>query len=406
MRRVHLVTALILLGLGALVAWVAMNTYWKTDTIPGVMRGEARTNPDYAAGRLAQRLGARLSVLPDLLAPLPPAGQVLFLTGTNLDVPPERRQALEEWVMHGGHLVIDGSDVIDDAELARWAGVTQSRIEPRRGKPAEAGDDDDDESAQQATLPELLQRRSCASYPQRADHDDAGAYLLCNFATRTRLHSTRRPDFALGDADGLQAVRVPLGSGSLSVLNGVRPFDNRDLLRGDHGLLFATLALVRPGATIWTLNGGSGPGLMGFIWNRAAGVVLLCAAALGAALWRAAVRFGPVRAPATATRRSLRAQIAGQARFLQARGGEAVLLQAALRAFEAALALRLPGHQRLAPEERLAAIAGLTGLPQAELQAAVLGAPARAHTDLVRRLGVLEHARRRLLDQGRENQDP
>jgi len=138
-------------------------------------------------------------------------------------------------------------------------------------------------------------------------------------------------------------------------------------------------------------------------WLRAA---LLCAAALGALQpWQ---RAGAVlvRAPTTATRRSLRAQIAGHARFLQARGGEAVLLQAALRAFEAALALRLPGHQRLAPEERLTAIARLTGLPQAELQAAVLGAPARAHTDLVRRLGVLEHARRRLLDQGRENQDP
>ena len=230
--------------------------------------------------------------------------------------------------------------------------------------------------------------------------------MLCDFLPAMRLHSTRRPDFALGDADGLQVVRVPLGLGSLGLLNATQPFDNRNLLRGDHGLLFVTLARVRPGVTIWTLNGGSGPGLMGFIWNRAAGVVLLCAAALGAALWRAAVRFGPVRAPTTATRRSLRAQIAGHARFLQARGGEAVLLQAALRAFEAALALRLPGHQRLAPEERLTAIARLTGLPQAELQAAVLGAPARAHTDLVRRLGVLEHARRRLLDQGRENQDP
>ncbi|MFO1409836.1 MAG: hypothetical protein U1F06_05585 [Steroidobacteraceae bacterium] len=423
MRRAHVITALVVLGLGGLVAWIAMNTYWETLKVPGAMHGEALRNPYYAAERLAQRLGARLEALPDTLAPLPAAGQVLLLTDTNLDLQPERRRALEEWVMRRPPAARSQRRVRRDRARALGRRHAGALPDPRRGRKAQGhgdasgrdGDgtddgngsgDDDGEADAPASLPELLQRQSCVSYPHRGDGSNAGALQLCDFQAATRLRSARPPDFALGDGDGLQALRVPLGRGSLALLNAVRPFDNRDLLRGDHGLLFATLARARsPAQRSGRWTAALGPGLLGFIWNRAAGVVLLCAAALAAALWRAATR-GPLRAPAAPMRRFAARAARGQARFLQARGGEAALLQASLRAFEAVLARRLPAHQRLAPAERYVAMARLTGLSPAELQVAVKGTPGRGHTELVRRLGLLEHARRRLLDQGREKQAP
>ncbi|MFO1402268.1 MAG: hypothetical protein U1F30_13845 [Steroidobacteraceae bacterium] len=415
MRRAHVITALVVLGLGGLVAWIAMNTYWETLKVPGAMHGEALRNPYYAAERLAQRLGARLEALPDTLAPLPAAGQVLLLTDTNLDLQPERRRALEEWVMRRPPAARSQRRVRRDRARALGRRHAGALPDPRRGRKAQGhgdasgrdGDgtddgngsgDDDGEADAPASLPELLQRQSCVSYPHRGDGSNAGALQLCDFQAATRLRSARPPDFALGDGDGLQALRVPLGRGSLALLNAVRPFDNRDLLRGDHGLLFATLARLRPGATIWVLRGGSGPGLLGLVWNRAAGVVLLLLAALALALWRAATRFGPMRDAPPPMRRSLRARIAGNARFLLAFGGGPTLLQAAQRALDAAFTRRLPNQARLAPAERVAALARLTGMPVDELTEALQGEARGRAAQPPRRLALLELARRRLLN--------
>jgi hypothetical protein len=408
MRRPHLIAALLLAGLAMLIGWIAVNTYWDTVKVPGLMHGEALRDPFYAAGGLTRRLGATLRDIRDPLVPLPPRGQVLLLVNTNLELQPERLRQMEDWVMNGGQLIVDQSASLGDQELRRWAGVTQSFVERKRGKrkDAGAGDDTPDDGAGDeeagANLHALL-RQSCVSYSQRgaAVRDDS-AYELCDFDPRTRLHTSRRPDFALGDADGLQVLRVPLGRGSLSLLNAYTPFDNRDLLRGDHALLFAVLTRLRAGTTVWTLRGGAGPGLLALVWSRAAGVVLLAGAALCLALWRAATRFGPIRSGSVAGRRSLRAQIGGTARFLLARGGDAVLLQAATRALDAALARRMPHHVRLAPQERVTALARLTGLPDGELADALYGA-SRPHTNVPRRLGVLEQARRRLLDHAGEH---
>lgn len=392
MRRSQLVTALVVAGIALLVAWIAMNTYWDTVKIPGLLHGEALTNPDYTASRLARQLGSTLETLSDPLAPLPPAGAVLVLADTNLELQPERLRAIEDWVMRGGHLVIDQGDSLGDAELNHWAGLEQRFVQRPRKKDGADGAGDAEPG------PTERERKPCRIHAASGSVATQGDYELCNFYLATRLHSARRPDFALGDDDGLQVVRVPLGRGSLSLLDSRDTFGNRGLLRGDHALLFATLARLRPGATIWVLRGGGGPGLLGLVWNRAAGVVLLLLAALALALWRAATRFGPMRDAPPPMRRSLRARIAGNARFLLAFGGGPTLLQAAQRALDAAFTRRLPNQARLAPAERVAALARLTGMPVDELTEALQGEARGRAAQPTRRLALLELARRRLLN--------
>lgn len=397
MRRGRVIIALVVGGVALLVGWIAANTYWETAKVPGLMRGAALRNPFYAAGRLAERLGASLRELHDPLAPLPAAGQVLLLVDTRLELEPERLRQVEDWVMQGGHLLIDQSDSLGDLELQHWAGITQSFIRRRKSGALETDAEEPTGSADDVVR--KLASQACMSYATRhTAAGDADTFELCDFYPTTRLQTARRPEFALGDEAGLQVLRVPLGRGSLSLLNAHTPFDNRDLLRGDHALLFATLTRLQRGATIWVLRGGASPDLLGLIWNRAAAVVVLLGAALFIALWRAATRFGPVRPPGTPMRRSLRAQIAGTARFLRASGADDALLRAGTRALDAAFARRLPHHSRLAPPQRVAALARLTGLPAGELDDALYGAPAGRGEHLPRRLALLEQARRRLLD--------
>jgi hypothetical protein len=397
MKRRHLVAAVLVAGGLLFVGWIAMNTYWDTVAVPGLMSGEALRNPDYAATRLARALGAGLRRIEDPLSPLPAPPHVLLLADMNLDFEPERQRQLERWVMDGGHLVFDQTVTIADPELRRWSGLTQSLIE-QKPAPERQGDGDGTEGADEPAPVVIPATPRCPAYRLRhAGADESASYDLCGFRLRARLQTARRPDFALGDSEGLQVVRVPLGRGSLTVLNASGPFGNRELLRGDNALLFATVTRLHRGADIWVLRGGKHATLLAAIWNRAAAVVILLAAALALALWRAAVRFGPVQPAAEPMRRSLRSQIAGTAEFLRTHGGSSTLWQACARALETALERHLPHQSRLTPAERSAALARLTGLPQHELDEALSGAGrARAET-LARRISLLEQARRRLL---------
>lgn len=388
MKRRHLVAAVLVAGGLLFVGWIAMNTYWDTVVVPGLMSGEALRNPDYAATRLARALGAGLRRIEDPLSPLPTPPQVLLLADMNLDFEPERQRQLERWVMDGGHLVLDQTVTIADAELQRWSGLTQSIIE-QKPAPERQGDGNGTVGADAPRCPAYRLRHATAG--------QSSSYELCGFQLRSRLQTARRPDFALGDSDGLQVVRVPVGRGSLTVLNASGAFGNRALLRGDNALLFATLTRLHRGADIWVLRGGKHATLLAAMWNRAAAVVILLTAALALALWRAAVRFGPVQPAAEPLRRSLRSQIAGTAEFLRTHGGSSTLWQACARALQTALERHVPHQSRLTPAERSAALARLTGLPRHELDEALSGAGrARAET-LARRIGLLEQARRRLL---------
>jgi len=383
-KRAHLIGALITVGLLGLFAWVAANTYWDTERVPGILRGPALTDPYYAAGRYAALLGARLERLEDPLASLPGARAVLWLSDLNLDFEPERRVQLERWVAAGGHLVLDLTVTLSDRELARWTGLRQQFISRQRD---EATADD----AGAAAPPPRPPVQPCMRYaPRHAATADG------DFLPSARLRTARRPDFDLGDADGLQVVRVPLGRGSVTLLNAREPFDNRGLLQGDHARLFATVMRLHPGAVVWLIRGGERLTLAGLLLQRGAAVLLLLGAALALLLWRAAVRFGPVLPAPPPLRRSLRAQIAGTAEFLRSHGASAALWQASAQALEAAIRHRVPGYGRLRPEEQAATLARLTGLPQGELFESLHGAGRAGPDNLARRVALLERARRRL----------
>ena len=53
MTRARAISALVAIVLIALVAWVANNTYWGDVRVPMPPKGEALTNPFYAAQRFA-----------------------------------------------------------------------------------------------------------------------------------------------------------------------------------------------------------------------------------------------------------------------------------------------------------------------------------------------------------------
>lgn len=415
--------ALLLLALGA---WVVDQTEWVEVREPRPPQGDAARLPHYAAMRLLRALDVQVVDRPNLDT-LPPPRTTLLLSAWNWSMFPERAQRLQDWVRAGGHLVVPAY-LLNDKEMA-WvpAGFVP---QPRRGAAAsapahrddEAEDDDEEEDedepsaapaaqspaspaastpARPAAPPKAPRQDYChavtepaslpAAYPPRRD------YRVCGYAVRALQPHGVTPLWGQWGSVGYETLRVPLGQGQVTVFQALQ-WHERELLEAEHARSFvATLGLPRPGDTVWIVLDETRAPLPAWLWSQAWIALLLGAFALLLWGWRHMPRFGPLRAPAERTRRSMGEQVRGTAEFLWHRD-PASLHAAALRALDEAARRRLPHWDRLTLQARAQALAAATRLDAAPLQRALDRSLRRSTAAWPPTLSLIEQARRRLLD--------
>ncbi|MFG6458933.1 DUF4350 domain-containing protein [Roseateles sp. BYS96W] len=397
MRREVLIWLLAGLGLALGGWWLALNTEWVEESRPRAAIGEALDNPLYAAERLLRQL--RMTVEHrESLEVLPPRGARLVLMSADWQLRPALGEQLQRWVRQGGHLVLMRGADWADSPLAAWVPVD---------------DEEPDEGARRSPRP-----------PKRSETDirmplvsspplwgDTGTLLACNALP---LHRTLAPQAGHAPSWQLtgtqptritQALRLPLGQGSVTVLSAqAHLFHNPSVLRCDHALLLAAAVQAEPGATAWFYVQEKRESLLSWLWRQGLVAIVAGALALAAALWRASVRFGPWLAPAPRLRRSISEQVRGLGAYLLRSGHEA-LLGAQQRALEDAAARRLPKYRQLPVPERARVIAAAADLPADELLAA-LSTRFCTRVQLLRYLPLLETARRRLLRPSDERRTP
>jgi hypothetical protein len=160
--------------------------------------------------------------------------------------------------------------------------------------------------------------------------------------------------WSLRDGPAIQAMRVEVGRGSVTVINAT-PFRERSLFDGDHGWLFAAATGLRRGDAVIFLSEDAYPSLLTLLWRHAAPVVILTLTLIALVMWRDGVRFGPLAAVPEAARRSLVEQIRATGQFILRHGGGGPLHAAAVRALDEAAARRVSIYASLSPDERAAA---------------------------------------------------
>jgi len=92
MTRERIGWLIVLAAAGAILAWVARNTYWSEIKVPMPLKGEAATNPFYAIQQFARTLGAQAQW--NRGEGLPPADGIVFLSAWHWDFMPDRRRRL------------------------------------------------------------------------------------------------------------------------------------------------------------------------------------------------------------------------------------------------------------------------------------------------------------------------
>jgi hypothetical protein len=131
--------------------------------------------------------------------------------------------------------------------------------------------------------------------------------------------------------------------------------------------------------------------------------VALALTLVALALWRGAVRFGPLAAPQHGARRSLAEQIRGTGQFALRHGSGQSLHAACVRALDEAAQRRVKSYAGLPADERVAALAQLTGFDREALAAAIHHPGLRNAHELRRTIALLEAARRQTVIEHRRS---
>ena len=388
--RSYIVGGLLVTGIGALVAWIANNTYWEDVDTRGRLHGEALTNPFYGAQHLAELLGAHAATRHDTLV-MPPTRAVIVVGQWNWNLVAASRQRLESWVNAGGRLVVSRT-MLADQSLDAWTGITQIRLHRIRATP--------NKSCGSGTPCSIVQ---LTAYKDGDESPNRG-FAVCNIEESSYLETSRKAPWRLDDPHGhAQTLRIPIGLGSVTVVNAA-PFVYERLLCGDNGRLFVATAQLHTGDQVEFLTEGESESLLRFVWDYGWPAVLLVVFAIALWLWKSSVRFGPLEATPDRARRSLAEQIRGTGQFTLRFGGGQALYSATARALEEAAIRHVPGYEHLQAQERVATLATLTGIDSGELSAALHNGPSgrsshsRADLHEVRKtITVLEAVRRRLL---------
>ena len=374
-------TAVIVFAAGTVLAlfvyWLAGHTEWTDAKIPLPLRGEARTDPFYAAERLTEALRAHATR--DRVLLVPPVNAVIVLSAWNWSLSTARHDALERWVESGGRLVIDRTLIDGNRDFERWSRIVRK-------------------VATSEELEDNYFTDPCHRFEEERDgarvaESETTGYWICDVHRQVSLTSTQNVQWALRDASGVQAMRVAIGRGSVTVINA-DPFRYSSLLDGDHGALLVAAAQLRRGDDVHFLSEEDHPSLLALIWLHGAPVVALTAALVALVLWRRAVRFGPLVPAQILARRSLGEQIRGTGQFTLRHGGGRSLHAACVRALDDAARRRINRYARLHTEERAASLARLTDVDEKTIASAIDPADARSAHDLCRTIAVLETVRR------------
>lgn len=383
----RIVPIVLTLSLIAFFAWIGSHLETVERKVPVGYRGEAATNPFYAAIKLSEALQARARWERTLSAP--PADSVIVLSSWNWTLSRARRERIERWVAAGGRLVVDDTIIGDLDVFEKWSGIGESYDE-------ELDSDDERRQRPDAAQRELLGRFFEPDCQPLKEDGGTREFEVCGFADGRSLTTSRPITWALRAEDSIQAVRVTVGRGSVTAING-SPFSRQAFLREDHPRLFVAATQLRRGDQLLFLTEEDQGSILGLLWRYGAPVVLLMGGLAVLALWRSSLRFGPMTAPAETARRSLAEQIRGTGQFALRFGGGQSLHAASVRALRDAAVRRFPNYDRMPSGERVAVLAKFTGIAAADLGPALHFSGPRSTHELRNSIAALEAARRRLL---------
>jgi len=292
---------LALLAVGFYVQWFFTHFEAREQEVRREVSPEARRNPLLAAERFLGRIGRAAQSVSgrDRLLRLPPPGDALLVNRFIAHLPPEREDALEQWLQQGGHLIVTAVREWDEE-----SGSGGNRFLDRFGVRLQVGacgcpDEEPDDTAD-------------ADSGDRAESGDTLEVAVAGRAAPLRVAFDQErllqdgdgaAAWAVGDEERFHLLQFRVGAGRLTVLSDNGFFHNEQIGEADHALFLADLT---EGANkVWLLYSSNMPSLVALLWSNQP--FLVVSVLVTALLWLGYLTgfSGPRRRPGARSRRNL-----------------------------------------------------------------------------------------------------
>lgn len=295
---------------------------------------KARRNPFLAMQRFLTRYGHSVEInRRSTVLDTPPAEQDTIMLDFSHELFSEARtRKLREWIVRGGHLVLEivpDEDGIPENELLNSLDLRVHEKDTKRFA-------DQKQIQLQAGTQTLVIHTSYLEEDWL--EDDSG-----NAETWY--------------ADGVPAVlRYRLGEGRLTLIPARYQWSNDLIGQHDHAAFLLEL-LGEARGKLWVFLNVRLDSLLEIIWRHAKFTVIALMLTVSLLLWGFYNRFGPLTIPEHRRRRSLGEHVQAMANFAWRHGRAASLLANARTQLRQRAELRHPGFQHLQPSEQYAWLA-------------------------------------------------
>lgn len=363
MKGARFVTILgVCLATAGLLAWALWGKLeWSERDVWVGYSGEARVNDFLASQRLLERMGQHASSIRGLPTGRrrPARTDVLLLPRRQTRLSHGQAEALLDWVKTGGLLITEG--LIAES---REAAETQDPLFQALGARLVAHHTPD-------TTPEDTKGFDEA-YRNVLVEIDGRTYRVRLGAWQELLDLSGKATGSARNDSGIKLLQYDLGQGRVILCTDLSCLANGNLAEEDHaGFLSALVLDWSPDNRAWIVTREEPPSLWNWLGENAWRVLTALAFLVGASLWAAASRFGPLIPDPPEGRRSLLEHLVACGRFQWAQRKGISLLQATREATLAKMHRVHPGWGDLASGELRSRLAQFSGLKEERIARAL-----------------------------------
>lgn len=320
------------------------------------------------------------------LTTLPAKGNSLLLLGDRSNMSPREVEQLLSWAKSGGHLLLV-AEALWDEETGKSGDLLLDRLnihqvlsdEPE--EPAAAS-----KKPHKQTAPDLTKLY--------VDNETAPAYF--SFDTDFNLIDARHlAQFSANSARSSHLMQLDLGEGSVTVITDSDLWKTANIGKHDNAWL---LWYLNQGTAVTLLSNSDFDDLFTLLVRYFPQALVALIALVALTLWRAAMRQGPIQAPAPNARRQLQEHLKASADFLLRRSGQGTLLHALQRDIWRAARRSHPGFEHLDNTEQWRVLEHLTRQPSHVIRQALGPLPAKrlSSADFSRQVACLQTLRNAL----------
>jgi len=375
-----------LLGAGGYYAWSKATPY--DEVVDRGPSPEALANPFLAAEHFLRQQGLTVEHAYNLkqLDTLPSKGNSLLLLGERSNMSPRQVEQLLEWARSGGHLLLV-AEALWDEETGKSGDLLLDRLQIHQTL-----SDEPEEPATSLKKPSSKKARDLTKL--YVDNETAPAYF--SFDTDFNLTDPKHlAQFSANSARASHLMQLDLGEGSVTVITDSDLWKTPNIGKHDNAWL---LWYLNQGTAVTLLFTSDFDDLFTLLMRYFPQALVALTALVALGLWRAGVRQGPIRAPASPARRQLQEHLKASADFLLRRSGQGTLLQALQRDILRAARRRHPGFERLDNAEQCRVLEHLTRQPSHVINQALGPLPAKrlSSADFSRQVACLQTLRNAL----------